>query len=422
MGSSPDEKGGRVMALQRSLLDARRASRAIQTLDEFLRPVPVGDFFQRYFGQAPVYVTGMPGRFECLQTWETLNSVLSYPLEGIDLQLQKNGAVIPRAMYSKPASDLFGAFSQLDPRMLQGHFKEGAMLAIRNFEIWDAQVSAICRLLERSLRCYMHAVVFAGWHDTQGFRTHWDAHDAFILQLAGRKHWRVYQPDCKHPFTPTDAPEFMPRSASWEGDLGPGDLLYIPRGWWHDAVPVGEVSLHVTVGGRPPTGVDLARRIASQLADDERFRATLPSYKSAVQREEYMSSFRVALSRIMDSVTIDSFLRSNDAERFSRGRLSLPWATVPDLQALPLPQSSFVHWLPTQPCDLEISGDALALEVMGRKFTFSRVAAPVLHGLISERVVELATLRERNTNTDIDNFIVQLSSAHLVAITSSSSV
>ena len=39
-----------------------------------------------------------------------------------------------------------------------------------------------------------------------------------------------------------------PDAPLWEGMLEDGDLLYIPRGWWHVATPLDEPTLHLTVG------------------------------------------------------------------------------------------------------------------------------------------------------------------------------
>ena len=75
--------------------------------------------------------------------------------------------------------------------------------------------------------------------DSQGFAPHYDDIDAFILQLEGRKRWNVYPPP--------NRTETLPRFSSGDYNekdmedtqpaidtvLGPGDVLYMPRGWIH---------------------------------------------------------------------------------------------------------------------------------------------------------------------------------------------
>ena len=47
--------------------------------------------------------------------------------------------------------------------------------------------------------------------------------------------------------------------------LEAGDLLYIPRGWWHVAMPLDEPTLHLTVGVNNLTGADFLRWFADRL-------------------------------------------------------------------------------------------------------------------------------------------------------------
>ena len=58
--------------------------------------------------------------------------------------------------------------------------------------------------------------------------------------------------------------------------LGPGDALYLPRGWLHSAEAQGHRSLHVTVGVRALTRYALVEELLGLAAQDQRLRATLP--------------------------------------------------------------------------------------------------------------------------------------------------
>lgn len=72
---------------------------------------------------------------------------------------------------------------------------------------------------------------------TQGFAPHYDDIEAFVLQLEGKKRWRVY--------SPRNESESFPRysSGNFRDDeignpvidciLEAGDLLYFPRGFIH---------------------------------------------------------------------------------------------------------------------------------------------------------------------------------------------
>ncbi len=84
-----------------------------------------------------------------------------------------------------------------------------------------------------------------------------------MLQLEGRKRWRLYAPRCAEESLPRySSPNFAPDeigSPMLDVVLGPGDVLYMPRGTIHQAVSLAEHhSLHVTLStGHASAWVDL---------------------------------------------------------------------------------------------------------------------------------------------------------------------
>ena len=88
--------------------------------------------------------------------------------------------------------------------------------------------------------------------DSQGFSPHFDDIDAFVLQLEGKKLWKVYPPRSESEMLPRySSPNFEQGEIGepvLEAVLEPGDLLYMPRGTVHQACCVpGAHSLHVTI-------------------------------------------------------------------------------------------------------------------------------------------------------------------------------
>jgi hypothetical protein len=88
--------------------------------------------------------------------------------------------------------------------------------------------------------------------NSRGLATHYDTHDVFVLQAGGSKHWRLYGSPVKLPLSFhkwTRSSEIG--DPIEEFDLEAGDLLYIPRGFLHDAATNAAVSLHLTIGSHP---------------------------------------------------------------------------------------------------------------------------------------------------------------------------
>ena len=102
-----------------------------------------------------------------------------------------------------------------------------------------------------------------------GVGPHLDAYDVFLLQVQGRRRWRIGR--VKQPQWVADAP--LKRLAQFEPEdewvLEPGDMLYLPPNWGHDGVAVGGECMTCSVGFRVPAADELARDLLLRLGDEE---------------------------------------------------------------------------------------------------------------------------------------------------------
>lgn len=104
--------------------------------------------------------------------------------------------------------------------------------------------------------------------DGGGVGPHVDSYDVFLLQVSGRRRWRVGR--CTRPVLRDDVPLKMLARFEPEQDwiLEPGDMLYLPPGWAHDGVAVGDDCMTASIGFRAPTDVELAQALLARLADE----------------------------------------------------------------------------------------------------------------------------------------------------------
>ena len=110
---------------------------------------------------------------------------------------------------------------------------------------YNDTIHALLSLLEHEFHCMVGANIYCTPpNSAQGFAPHYDDIDAYIVQLEGYKRWKVYKP--------MQTNERLPRTSSRDYTtqdlvhiepvldivLGPGDLLYMPRGWIHQACTI----------------------------------------------------------------------------------------------------------------------------------------------------------------------------------------
>jgi ribosomal protein L16 Arg81 hydroxylase len=150
-----------------------------------------------------------------------------------------------------------------------------------------------------------------------------------ILQLAGRKHWKVYRPTRLHPLkediekapTPTADPV-------WDGILENGDVLYMPRGWWHVAFPLNEPSLHLTLTVVPANGAQLLKWFVNQLKKHPEVRKNLPHLANRDDQTQYLSRLYSLLLDGWNGDLLDRFLADLDSRATVRPHVRLPEAAM----------------------------------------------------------------------------------------------
>jgi 50S ribosomal protein L16 3-hydroxylase len=123
-----------------------------------------------------------------------------------------------------------------------------------------------------------------------GVGPHLDSYDVFLLQLGGRRRWRIGPVrSAADERLVEGAPlkllaDFRPQQ---EWVLEPGDLLYLPPRWGHDGVAEGGDCMTGSIGFRAPAADELAaellQRLADEAADDARDAVHAPRYRDAGQ-------------------------------------------------------------------------------------------------------------------------------------------
>lgn len=102
--------------------------------------------------------------------------------------------------------------------------------------------------------------------DGGGVGPHFDSYDVFLLQLSGRRRWRIGR--LKNPQLQANVPlkilkHFEPEQ---EWVLEPGDMLYLPPRWAHDGVAMGEC-MTASVGFRAASKAEFAREVMQRCVD-----------------------------------------------------------------------------------------------------------------------------------------------------------
>jgi hypothetical protein len=301
-------------------------------LSELLQPDSPETFLADAWGRTYCHVPGWPGKFAQLLPWARLNAILrEHRLDVPRLRLVLNGAAVPTSAFLHYERNHLGELvPRLDPVRLNELLRQGATLAV---DCIDEMVEPIAQLVESLGKTFHEPVrvnAYAGWGTSHGFDPHWDAVDVLVLQISGRKRWILYGEATESPAGDyVSAGGKPPTEPVWDQVLEDGDLLYIPRGCWHVAIPLAEPTLHLAVAITNRTGLDFLGWLQEELTSRAIFRKGLPRFATAAEQAGHMQRLRQDLFAAWDAHALQRFFFHHDARATTRPRFSLPWSATP---------------------------------------------------------------------------------------------
>lgn len=209
------------------------------------------------------------------------------------------------------------------PRVYQ-HFAAGATISISHLQECLPELAALCRAAEKVFSGHFQTNIYLSPPNAQGFKTHFDSHDVFVLQVAGSKIWTLNDTGIE---LPLHGQRFEPGThaagpVTQEFTLRPGDLFYCPRGLYHAARSTDEVSLHITLGLIGKTWADVVTEALSEaVLASPAFRANLPvGYADhGFDRTQARTTFRTLVETFARDATVDGIL-DRMAEDFVKSR------------------------------------------------------------------------------------------------------
>lgn len=263
----------------RTRTQTRTTPASDQALLRAIEPVDAQRFLAEHWETKPLHIAREDsGRFDDLLSARDADRLITEPgLRHPGFRLVKAGARLELRNYSTDISWRPRPFTGVAdvPRVL-AEVEAGATVVLQGLHLTHRPLAAYCRELEARLGHPAQANAYLTPRRSQGLPVHHDTHDVFVLQIAGTKRWLVYEPVLDLPLRDQRyGPELgAPGDVVLDVVLGPGDTLYLPRGWLHEALTSDEDSLHLTIGVNVVTWLDALRGRARSRSRSRRQKRT----------------------------------------------------------------------------------------------------------------------------------------------------
>ncbi|MER5333689.1 cupin domain-containing protein [Micromonospora sp. NPDC002717] len=326
------------------------------------------------------------------------------------LRIAKDGQLVSAARFTGGGGAGAEIGDQvLDERVLE-LYADGATLVLQGLHrTWPALID-FARDLGVAVGQPLQVNAYLTPAGNQGFATHYDTHDVFVLQVDGRKHWRIHPPVLPDPLekqawggradevaATADGPPAL------DVVLGPGDALYLPRGWLHSAQAQESSSLHLTVGVRALTRYALVEELLALAAEDQRLRATLPFGTDVADPD----AIEPELTETVEALR-DWLLRADPATVAARLR-QRAWPAARPAPIRPLAQAAALAALdadtrlaprPGLRWQLAPQGDRVALCLFDRTITLPTSCAPAVRALLAGEATRVGDLPGLDDDAD----------------------
>jgi len=253
-------------------------------LDSLLAPLDADTFFRDYFGQRHLHVKGSAERTAAIMTLGGLNALMSmtsvWSPQTLKLFVDRNPVPVPD--YCTRALALGGEALRPDPDKVQDWIGKGASVILNDIDALSPGVRQLANALQEATGGRSQANLYFSMAQRQAFGPHCDVHEVFAVHCHGEKVWNIYE---NREDTPVNHPSFQFGDKERERRAGkvaeqvtlrPGDLLYIPRGRYHDALASENGALHIAFGVTMPKPLDLLAIIWEAAVQDPELRADLP--------------------------------------------------------------------------------------------------------------------------------------------------
>jgi len=287
------------------------------TFLDLIKPLSRDEFIVKHIGQEKLVLKPLDfDPAEILSIQEISDFLARRDVSTHSLTLHNKG--ISPADYTYELNDI-PDHKFIDNEKMFSQFCNGATIRIYRPELIFNNLYYFTKQLERDFNTLVMTHMFITPPDKDGLGIHHDPNDLFAIQFHGKKEWLVYEPQLDLPlaskYTEYNQNALYPSSLEVKETIetDKGSIFFIPRGLPHQALSLGDISIHVSFSLRLTTYYDAFHKMAESSSIDRRFREVANSYNRGWDDDKRLAYFEELFKDFADQSTwvdVDSFRSS----------------------------------------------------------------------------------------------------------------
>lgn len=281
--------------------DAISAAQA--AIEAFFSPVLWPEFISEYWDRAPMHVSGDASALVSLADPVRIRKLIE---TGAPWQFRRMPEMYLDG-HKVPQEDLIDLYVDMDGRearspklsRIKSLLDSGATVNSFGQESHFPGLAALRQNFAGAFCAEVEVATFYSQKNHQGLAPHYDCVEIFVFQISGRKRWYVSSQRVDAPVVGYGKATWFDAAASHaQIDLEPGDVLYLPRGTFHQACALSDESLHATVAVKMPMYLDMLTTLGDIAPNLDEIRGYMPIGGPVVWAQErlrFLEHLRKAL-------------------------------------------------------------------------------------------------------------------------------
>ena len=240
---------------------------------------------------------------------KNLNKLISmhncWDQKNFSLVLNKN--TIPFSAFLTSGDNLGFSKTAPDPIKVENYLKKGASLVLNDLVYFSKEIEKLASDLQIITNGRCQANLYFSMQSHQAFAPHFDTHDVFALHCEGEKIWNIYEnfeiDPINHPIYKQELNDKTEKPGKIIDQvlLKPGDLLYLPRGQFHDALASKNGAMHIAFGITYLKPIDIFQYYYEQLIVNDYFRTDIREINSTNEIKDIHNEITSQLNNIFNN-------------------------------------------------------------------------------------------------------------------------
>ncbi len=277
------------------------------------------DFFNTYFGKKFLYKPNFVNDIENTMNITILENLLSKTniWNNKNFLMMLDQKKLNYIDYSSLDLDITGNNYRPNIDKVQRLVSKGASIILNDIEKQNSGLLKIASELQKLTNGRCQGNLYFSMASHKAFGPHFDMHDVFAIHFEGEKIWNIYENTEKDPVNHSIFNLSIEERTRKAGNLveqitlKPGDLLYIPRGQFHDALASKNGAIHIAFGLTYFKPVDLMSSLWEKFILNDFMRSDVKKDSNKEDLKTLLTKFSKEMNSILNSEETLAVLTNN---------------------------------------------------------------------------------------------------------------